>query len=99
MELKDLKVRLGEENLSYKKAFKWKELSYSDIRHAYLRVEEVNAKMCCGRANFDMIFLMLQTDSLPDPLKLPITKIEKGKEMLSLIHRKNPETKIGYYNT
>lgn len=97
MELKDNKIILRDDGISYKKLINWSDISYSDIVHAYIRVEEVSAKMCCGRANFDMIFLVLLLKDSDQPFKIQITKVDKGKEMLDIIREKNPAAKIGLY--
>lgn len=97
MELKDNKIILKDDRISYKKLVNWSDIDYSDIVHAYIRVEEVSAKMCCGRANFDMIFLVLVLKNSDQPLKIQITKVDKGKEMLTIIKEKNPDAKIGLY--
>ncbi|MDO4960432.1 MAG: hypothetical protein Q4E57_01050 [Eubacteriales bacterium] len=99
MELKDNKIILKDDSISIKKIINWFDISYTDIEHAYLRVEEVKAKMCCGVSHFDMIFLMLVMKDLKDPYKVPITKLDKGKEMLEIIREKNPEAKIGKYSS
>ena len=97
MEFKDNRVILRDDCISYKKLINWADIDYSDIAHAYLRVEEVSAKMCCGRANFDMIFLVLVLKGGDQPFKIQITKLDKGKEMLQIIQEKNPDVKIGLY--
>ena len=56
--MEDKKIKLLEQEVEYKKGLKWYKLPYSDIKQAYLRVEEVNGKLCCGVANFDMFFLV-----------------------------------------
>ena len=47
------RVRLGESCLFFPKFSGTTYLPYSQIVNAYLRQEEVNANLCCGRANFD----------------------------------------------
>lgn len=93
--MEDKKVRLNEQNMEYKKGFKWVELPYGEITKAYLRIEEVNGTLCCGRANFDMYFLMLQL-SAGELLKLECTSKESVKEMLEVLKQKNDKIEIGY---
>ncbi|MGN1181234.1 MAG: hypothetical protein ACI4SD_08460 [Suilimivivens sp.] len=93
--MEDKKVRLNEQNMEYKKGFKWVELPYREITKAYLRIEEVNGTLCCGRANFDMYFLMLQL-STGELLKLECTSKESVKEMLEVLKQKNDKIEIGY---
>lgn len=93
--MEDKKIKIGDSVLTYKKGFKWQTLAISDIAQAYLRIEEVNGKLCCGVASFDMHFLMLKTkeDAL---LKLEASDRETVETMLQALKEKNPEIKIGY---
>ncbi|MGN0377912.1 MAG: hypothetical protein ACI4ED_09780 [Suilimivivens sp.] len=93
--MEDKKVRLNEQNLEYKKGFKWIALPYEEIVKAYLRIEEVNGTLCCGRANFDMYFLMLQLKG-GELLKLECTSKESVKALLEELNRKNDKIEIGY---
>ena len=93
--MEDKKIKLNEQNLEYRKGFKWIALSYAEIEKAYLRIEEVKGTLCCGRANFDMYFLMLQVKG-GELLKLECTSKESVKEMLELLKEKNAMIEIGY---
>lgn len=53
------KVKLGNDSIFWKKGLKWYVVPLDDVERAYRRVEEVNAKMCCGRADFDIQKLVL----------------------------------------
>ncbi len=48
----DKKVRIADQSVEYKKGFKWLSMPYAEIVQAYMRIEEVNSKVCCGTANF-----------------------------------------------
>ena len=52
--ISDKRIRFTDQSIEYKKGFKWLSLPYTEICQAYMRIEEVNSKMCCGTANFDM---------------------------------------------
>ena len=93
--MEDKKIKLNEQNLEYRKGFKWIALSYEEVEKAYLRIEEVNGTLCCGRANFDMYFLMLRLKG-GELLKLECTSKESVKEMLELLKEKNAMIEIGY---
>ena len=82
------RVRLGESCLFFPKFSGTTYLPYSQIVNAYLRQEEVNANLCCGRANFDQFFLMVRGQVLSK---------EKGKEALALLAAANPAIEIGYH--
>lgn len=53
------KIKLSEHVIFWKVTLRWFGVPFTDIQRVYRRVEEVNAKMCCGRANFDIQKLML----------------------------------------
>lgn len=91
----DKKVRITEQSVEYRKAFKWHSLPYTEIMQAYMRIEEANSKVCCGTANFDMHFLMLKTHS-DELLKIPVSSRVLTERMLESLHTINPEIKIGY---
>ena len=89
------KVRLGERVLFFSRFAGGSYMPYSEVVHAYLRQEEVNAKLCCGRANFDQFYLMLM-GSDGALRKHQVTDKEKGKQALEHIARRNPDCLIGY---
>jgi hypothetical protein len=91
----DKRIKINETTLEYKKGFKWYEIPYSDITQAYLRVEEVQGRLCCGVANFDLYFLMLKNKQ-NDLLKVETSSQEITKQMLEELSKKNPEIEIGY---
>lgn len=95
--LDDKKIRFHEEELEYKKGFKWYVLPYSDIANAYMRIEEVNGRLCCGVASFDMHFLMLKTSS-GELIKLEASSKELVKEMLGELQVRNRDIEIGKKN-
>lgn len=89
-------MRLGESCLFFPKFSGTTYLPYSQIVNAYLRQEEVNANLCCGRANFDQFFLMVRgTDG--QLRRGQVLSKEKGKEALALLAAANPAIEIGYH--
>lgn len=92
------KIVLQEKELEYKKGLKWCTLPYPEISKAYLRIEEVKGRLCCGVANFDLYFLMLQTKE-GELLKLEVPSKEQAKEMLEELETKNPAIEVGYKKT
>lgn len=92
--VEDKKIRLDEQFISYKKGFKWHTLPYEDISNAYLRIEEVNGRICCGVASFDMHFLMLKTTT-GELIKIECSSKEIVKQLLDeLSHKDNGTGKI-----
>lgn len=91
----DSKIRFADQEIEYKKGFKWLALPYSDIVQAYMRIEEVNGRLCCGTANFDMHFLMLKTQS-GELIKIEVSSRELARQMLEELHTINERIEIGY---
>lgn len=89
------KVRLGELVLFFSRFAGSTFMPYDQVVHAYLRQEEVTAKMCCGRANFDQFYLMIK-GSDGKLRKHQVDDMTKGKLALEHIARLNPECQIGY---
>ena len=93
--MEDKRIKLNDRELIYKKGFRWNAISYGEIVQAYLRIEEVKGRLCCGVANFDMYFLMLKTRS-DGLIKIEATSMDIVKQMLELLKQKNQEIEIGY---
>lgn len=93
--MEDKKIKLDEQVLTYKKGLKWHTLPYVEITNAYLRIEEVNGRLCCGVASFDMHFLVLKTKA-GDSIKIEGSSKEIIKQMLEELPQKNEEIVIGF---
>lgn len=93
--LNDKKIKFHEQELEYKKGLKWCILPYSEITHAYLRIEEIKGRLCCGVANFDMHFLVLKTKP-GEILKIEVSSKELVKEMLQELQLRNEGIEVGY---
>lgn len=89
------KVRLGQHVLFFSRFAGGTFMPYSEIQHAYLRQEEVNARLCCGRANFDQFYLML-LGSDGALRKHQVSDMTSGKLALEHIAARNPACLIGY---
>lgn len=93
--LEDKKIKLDDTLLTYKKGLKWNALPYTEITNAYLRIEEVNGRLCCGVASFDMHFLVLKTKS-GELIKIEGSSKEIVKEILDVLSQKKSEIVIGF---
>ena len=91
------KVHLGELALFFSRFAGCTFMPYDQITRAYLRQEEVNARLCCGRANFDQFFLMLE-GSDGKLRKHQVADMARGKLALEHIARLNSTCLIGYQN-
>ena len=89
------KVKLGEQVALFSRFAGGSYMPYSEMVNAYVRQEEVNAKLCCGRANFDQFFLMLLgSDGVLR--KHQVNTKEDALAALDIIALRNPDTQIGY---
>ena len=89
------KVKLGERVLFFTRFAGGSYMPYSEVVHAYLRQEEVTAKMCCGRVNFDQFYLMLM-GSDGKLRKHQVADMARGRLALEHIAQRNPGCLIGY---
>ena len=90
------KVHLGSDYLFLLKFSGTSFLPYSRIVHAWLRQEQVNARLCCGTANFDQFYVMLDCGG-GTVYRGQVLNKEVGKDCLAHIARQNPGVKIGLY--
>ena len=70
-------------------------LPYSLIRRAWLRQEEVKARLCCGTANFDQFYVVLDCSDGQERRR-HVTDKAAGQSCLDHIAACNPEVRIGY---
>ena len=89
------KVHLGEQCLYLRKFSGVSCLPYSQITRAWLRQEEVKARMCCTTANFDQFHLVMACADGQERRGQVIDKAS-GQACLDHISAKNPSVKIGY---
>ena len=70
-------------------------LPYRQILRAWLRQEEVRARMCCATANFDQFYLVMAcADGRERRWQVPDKAA--GQSCLEHITSQNPEVKIGF---
>ena len=89
------KVHLGELALYFSRFAGGSFMPYDQITRAYLRQEEVKAKLCCGIANFDQFYLMVE-GSDGKLRKHQVTDKDAGKSALEHIARLNTNALIGF---
>ncbi len=46
------KVRVGDLGVYYRDGLRIRHVAYSEMQRAFIRIQEVNGRMCCGRATF-----------------------------------------------
>lgn len=89
------KVQLGEQCLYLRKFSGASYIPYSQILRAWLRQEEVKARMCCATANFDQLYVALSCSDGQERRGQVIDKAA-GQRCLDHIAARNPEVKIGF---
>lgn len=89
------KVRMGERWIFFRKFFGAAYLPYDQVVRAWLRQEEVKARLCCGTANFDQFYLVLECADGQRRRGQVIDK-NSGQLCLDYIQTRNPAVKIGY---
>lgn len=89
------KVQLGEQCLYFRKFSGVSYIPYGRILRAWLRQEEVKARMCCATANFDQFYVVLSCSDGQERRGQVIDK-GAGQRCLEHIAAKHPEVKIGY---
>lgn len=89
------KVRLGERCVYFTRFSSAAYLPYERVARAWLRQEQVNARLCCGTANFDQFFLMVDAGG-GTPLRGQVLGKGPGKDCLAHIAARNPAAQIGY---
>ena len=89
------KLTVGKLGVYYKEGFKTKFIPYDYIHRAFIRIQEVNGRMCCGNtvfAYFRMVFVH-------DGKEFADLISEKEQEMdaaLACIHEMAPHVAIGF---
>jgi len=88
------RVRLGERFIHIHKFSGTRSLPYNQISRAWVRQEEVISSLCCGRANFDQFYLMIQEkDGLL--LRGQVPHKQAGLDCLARIRAEAPDVLIG----
>lgn len=89
------KMQLGEHCLFFRKFSGVSCLPYRHIQRAWLRQEEVKARMCCTTANFDQFYVVMACAGGQERRGQVVDKA-MGQRCLDHIAAKNPDVKIGY---
>lgn len=88
------KLGLGKNYLFFRDRFKVRYIPYADIRRYFRRIEEVPAKLCCGRGNFQMESLVVCCDAM-DPIQIPLPDTRSAKIVMECMAGLAPEAKVG----
>ena len=89
------KVLVGSLGVFYRDGFKTKYVPYSQLERAFIRVQEVNGRMCCGKAVFHYFRLVFVVGG--KEWGDVISEDERATDdALAEIARRSPATAIGF---
>lgn len=89
------KVLVGEKGVYYRDGFKTKYVPYDLLERAFIRVQEVNGRMCCGKAVFHYFRLVFVVGG--KEWGDVISEDEKATDdALAAIAKRSPATAIGF---
>lgn len=88
-------MKIEGERVYFKAGFRQREIPCQDILWAYMRIEEVSAKMCCAKANFDMYKLVLWTQD-GGKYCIPVSRKEEAARALADLKAQNEAIDTGY---
>ena len=89
------KALIGALGVYYRDGFKTKFVPYPDLERAFIRVQEVNGRLCCGRAVFAYfrLILVVKGKEWGDVM----SEDEKAMDdALAAIAQRSPSTAIGF---
>lgn len=89
------KVRLGQTHLFFRKFLGWQMVEPANAVRIFRRVEEVNAKMCCGRANFDIDKLVFVDANGEFELIVAEGDPEEAQALFDALRRQFPQIAYG----
>ena len=89
------KVAVGEKCIYYMGLMQTKYLPLSEIVWAYMRQEDCEGTMCCGRMGFSSFFLMV-TNGDKKQQKTYLDDAKDVKAILALLEERNPRMESGY---
>lgn len=88
-----MKVEYTDTGITVKSVVRKKHFPYEDVSVAYLRLQEIEANMCCGRANFDRCFLVMVVKDKEEVVEMESKA--QVKYALDMLSKHNPNIHIG----
>lgn len=89
------RLRVGDLAVYYRDGFRIKAVPYSRMERAFIRVQQVRGRMCCG----ETAFLYFRIVFLVDGKEIADNMSENEKAMdaaLARIHEKAPQVPVGF---
>lgn len=88
------KVRFGKSCILYKKMFQTLYIKYESIHRAFRRIKAVPLKMCCGRGELQLEYLVL-CDKKGELAEFDLPDKKAAEAAIAELTARNPEIKIG----
>ena len=89
------KLKVGKRGVYFRDGFRTRFLAYGDFERAFIRIHEVNGKLCCGKAVFQYFRMVFVRDG-KEYADL-MSEDEKAMDRaLALIAERSPSTLIGF---
>lgn len=89
------KVRLGAQCLYLRRLSRTAYVPCGRVVRAWLRQEEVRARMCCATANFDQFYVVMSCGGGQE-VRWQVEDKAAGQRVLDHISTQNPTVEIGY---
>ena len=90
------KLEITETGVSFREGFRKKEIPFEKIARVFIRIHEVNGKLCCGSTVFQY-FRMVFVDADGREFADFICENEQAmKDALAYLHGLAPQIAIGY---
>jgi len=88
------KLRVGALGVYFREGLRTRFLSYGDFDRAFIRIQEVNGRMCCGTAVFSYFRMVFVKDGR-EIADVPTENERALDDALARIHELSPQTAIG----
>ncbi|MBR1456017.1 MAG: hypothetical protein IJ594_02500 [Oscillospiraceae bacterium] len=88
------KLRVGSEGVYFREGLRTRFIPYSDMDRAFIRIHEVNGRMCCGSAVFHYFRMVFAKDG-KEFADMVSEKEKAMDEALAAIAAKAPGVAIG----
>lgn len=88
------RIKVGTQGVYYRDGLRTCFLSYKDFERAFIRIHEVNAKLCCGKTEFQYFRMVFVRDG--KEIANVMSENEKAMDQaLARIAENSPSTLIG----
>ena len=89
------KVRVGKLGVYFRDGMRTRYLAYGDFERVFIRVQEVNGRMCCGSAVFHYFRLVFVRGG-KEIVDVMSEDEQAMDQALAKIHELSPDTLIGF---